>query len=537
MSWPSVTGPDGYETAIGSAKSGNDIREMTDNPSIVDCKAACNSTDICKSIAYSKDGSKCYLKSWTKSDSSDPNSSYDTYFKTGDTGVKYRTKPGVINGNSGSRGWTTIENSIRYDWGSCNIAGSRFLNVNSCPSGYSELSGSEIEDASRCLRKRLCGNVPLGSLVCPDIGNSSDDIRYMKHDNIGNDLNYSNGWNAAARDPPFYKGFGITCGYNRIRKDKWPELDTWFDGSTKSKIIKEYCEGPGISSRDLAADSSYCGNSSYFSNSEYNQAILNKLKTEANWWVNATNCANLESVIIASTNDQSVMRVAGELIDSLPSTGWSDELVRALNSMKGNGNVPLSVKSKIDPKITAYCSASDENENEKCACRNAAVRGKAKTCQSDIVGCADVKRYTDLIDKAKKVNQVFGTQMETIYDPNSQSDACQNTKLPTSTILRYGNVGDSKLDVAACFTEFENSGEIGGDVSLKCDIAVKNYESMQTASGGDSSSSSSGGTNDGEKILVSGDTAGIKNDYWLIGLCLCCLCFLIIGVVLAAVLI
>lgn len=535
MSWPSSSDSSGYTKDERKDSPGNDFGKIGNNPSVQECMAACNSADGCKSFAYATNGSECWLKSVTQSNSgATTNSNWDMYYKTGNTNIRYKTKPGIVNGNSG-RGWDTIGGRCD-DSGTCGSTSRK--SCSGCGmNGYSKLSGDECIGCDCRLTPRwgrTCGFAPKSKNVCPAIGINDDDLRFVKHD-IVNELDYGNAsWGASARDPEYYRGASITCGYNRIDKRHWPQLDTWFDSTTKANIIRDQCTGPGVFSRDLAADSIACG--AMMDNSEYNQAILNKLKTEANWFVNPTNCTNFENVVTAKTNDQAVMRVAGELIDSLPVTGWSDGLVTALNSMKGNGNIPLSLKSKIDPKITAYCAASNENTNEKCACRNAAVRGKAKTCQSDIVGCTDVKRYTDLIDRAKTVNQTFGAQMETIYDPNSQSDACQNTKLPTSTILRFGNVGDNKLDVAACFSEFENSGSIGGDVSLKCDIAVKNYESAQTASGGGGTSSSSSSNSDTKGTFIDGETAGIKNDTLLVVACFICICLMIIGVGLAAVL-
>lgn len=531
--WPDVAEGDGYTSVPTTNNPGNDFGIIRHNPSVQECKAACNSSDDCKSFAYKKDGTECFLKSTTRpSIDNRDNGLWDTYYKTGNTNVRYKTKPGVVTGNSGSK-WYDVAGPYT-DPGTCGSSNQS----NNCPNGLSELSGKfntcDETITSKRVFSRTCGFIPKSKNVCPNIGTTDDDLRFVKHDIVTN-LDYTNApWGAAARDPEYYRGASITCGYNRVDKSKWNQLDTWFDATTKANIIRDQCTGPGVTSQELAADSTACG--AMMDNSEYNQAILNKLKTEANWFVNPTNCTNFENVVTAKTNDQAVMRVAGELIDSLPVTGWSDGLVTALNSMKGNGNIPLSLKSKIDPKITAYCAASNENTNEKCACRNAAVRGKAKTCQSDIVGCTDVKRYTDLIDRAKTVNQTFGAQMETIYDPNSQSDACQNTKLPTSTILRFGNVGDNKLDVAACFSEFENSGSIGGDVSLKCDIAVKNYESSQSGGGGGGGSSSSSSSSDTKGTFIDGETAGIKNDYWLVVACFICICLMIIGVGLAAVL-
>lgn len=538
MSWP-ANREEGYKKVPDVDITGGDIWTSGGGMTPAACKAVCNSNSRCKSFVFRKSDGVCFLNSLTESAPTTTATGHDTYYKQGEPANDKRVY--LTKSRGPESGW---RNNGLYD-----RSGICFRSRDDCEDGNfkvgntSEYAGPGdrclgIPDWSR-LKDVACTRVPNAANMCPNIGQTPDDLVYFRHTQAASGKvedydygqRYDDNWTNDGSNLSSIDGSPVTCGYNRVDKSKWPQLDTWFDATTKANIIRDQCTGPSVFSRDLAADSIACG--AMMDNSEYNQAILNKLKTEPYWWTNPINCTNFENVVTAKTNDQAVMRVAGELIDSLPDSGWSNGLVTALNSMKGNGNIPLSLKSKIDPKITAYCAASDENNNEKCACRNAAVRGKAKTCQSDIVGCADVKRYTDLIEKAKNVNQTFGTQMETIYDPNSQSDACQNTKLPTSTILRFGNVGDSKLDVAACFTEFENSGKIGGDVSLKCDIAVKNYESAQTASGGGTSSSSSSG--DGEDgTIISGKTAGIKNDYWIVIACFICVCFMIIGVGLAA---
>lgn len=514
--WPDVAENDGYTEYDNKNEPGNDLWESRRGIDIDSCKAVCNNNSKCKSIAHNKTTGVCFLK--TTDGTNKVNDQYQKFYvKNGEpanTKKMFYTKP-----ITPIRSW--LPDMFERNGNRCNQP----------QGGVPVQVGLDISDA------KTCSWVPFAKDMCPNIG----DFRYFRHtqansSNVGNydySENYKNNFERKGSQMSAHENASVICGYNRIPQSEWRNLDSWFSGSEKSRIIKEYCEGPGITSKELAADSQYCGNTTYFSSTEYNQAILNKLKTESNWWNDATNCTNFQNVIIGQTNDQAVMRVAGELIDTLPSTGWSDDLVRALNALKGNGNVPGSVKSKIDPKIDTYCISSNGDTNSKCACRNAAVKGKAKTCAANIVGCEDVKRYTDLIEKAKGVNQTFGAQMEMIYDPNSQSDACQNTKVQTSTILRYGNVGDSKLDVAACFTEFENSGNIGGAVSTKCDIAVKKYESEQASSSSGSGSGSSTST-DSSGTFIKGETAGIKNDYWLVALCMCFVCFMIIGIVLAA---
>lgn len=556
MSWPKVAETnDGYEEAINKNRGSNDIW-WSDDITLEACKAACNSTSQCKSIAYGNQGTsvakQCWMKRWSKDDGGAGNdSNWTTYYKIGEpaNGEKrmYITKPiDSVPGNGWKDTGSLYEVNRRYlDEGECNMEAKKVGKRDEysvARVGANCRYGNCTEKDWNTFKDLLCTRIPRSNRMCPNLGPDSNnkDLRYFRHDIIStsnvSDTNFSNYESLFTQTGTTLSGSDnqkIRCGYNRIDKSKWASLGDYFDNDTIIRIIREHCTGPGVNSRELAADSISCGR--YMNKSEYNQAILEKLKTEANWFLNPTNCINFENVIIASTNDQSVMRIAGELIDTLPNTGWSDDLVRSLNSLKGNGNVPESVKSKIDPKITAYCAASNENTNEKCACRNAAVRGKAKTCAADIVGCEDVKRYTDLIDQAKKVDQKFGSQMEMIYDPNSQSDACQQTRLPTSTILRFGDVGYNKLDVSACFTEFENSGNIGGNVALRCDVAVKNYETAKSSSpsSGGSSSSSSGTEEKG--TIIKGETAGVKNDYWLLVVFMCCICFVMIGIGLAAV--
>ena len=545
MSWPDVAETDdGYKQVTNKVKGENDIW-WSDSITLESCKAACNSTSQCKSIAYGNNGgtypNQCWLKKWTESDGNSNDNNWTTYYKQGEPANDkrmYITKGiNTVTGKDWKQVGSLYERNGKTDRNDCDMASKKV------GSAYEYYDRNYVGNKYNF----LCTRIPRSSEMCPNLGpdTGNKDLRYFIHDAINSskvgDLDFSN----YSNDRVFTQtgttlnsgdNVSIRCGYNRIDKQYWPRLGEYFDDTTKAKIIKEHCEGPGITSKELAADSQYCGNTTYFSKSEYYQAILNKLKNESNWWNDKTNCDNFQSVVTGNTNDQAVMRIASEVIDALPSTGWSDDLVRALNALKGSGNVPDSVKSMIDPKIINYCSSSNGNTNPKCACYNAATKGKSKTCTKDIIGCDDVKRYTDLIEKARNVNQTFGAQMELIYDPNSQSDSCQTTKLTTSNILRYGYVGDNKLDVAACFNEFENSGTIGGSVSSKCDIAVKNYQTSGSSGGGGGSSSSSSGS-DSEGTIIKGSTGGVKNDYWLVVLCLCCMCFLIIGVGLAAFLI
>lgn len=509
MSWPDATDASGYTKDPNKDKSGNDLGAIRTNPSVQDCMAACNASSRCKSIAYKKDGSVCYLKTYTQADNAGNSNNYDMYYKTSDQnnlGVRYRTKAGVVNGNSGG-GWDNIW--TRNDGGVCD---SDFDNGRAtCDYGMFELGGSALDCAGK--RNRTCGFAPKATRLCPNIAESPEDVRFIKHDIVGDDLDYGAApWGFGGRDPSQYKPSGITCGYSRIKRSEWENLDRYFDVETKKNIIWDHCTGPGVTSKELVSDTSCV---SYLTRmgmlSRYNAEIIKKLRSEQNWWNDATNCTNMSTVITGNTSDNLVMQEAVLLINSLPTSGWSDDLVKALNAIKMHPNVPRdSVKVAIDTKIDSYCSSSNGGDMKPvCACRNAAKYGKDRTCTATgIVGCADVARMQALINRAKSTNQQFGDQLQMIYDPNSQSEACVNAKGASSTILAYGDITTQRVDVAACFTAYENSGTIGGDVTNTCNIAIQNQQSgtgsatgsartnttsTTTSGGGTSSSSSSTG--------------------------------------------
>jgi hypothetical protein len=262
----------------------------------------------------------------------------------------------------------------------------------------------------------------------------------------------------------------------------------------------------------------------------YYVIILNKLKNESNWWNDVLKCNMFSTITIGHYQDSRILAAILEVIEALPSTGWTDDLVKALNSIKSNANISKSpLKDKIDEKIEAYCTDSSGDSNTKCGCRNAVKYGKGKTCTNEIEGCSDVKKQHDLIDRMISINESFGNQIFRIYDPNSQANSCKEAIASGSNILNYGVIDVGRVDLAACFTEFENSGEIGGDVSLKCDVAVRNYNSAQSGNSATSGGGGSSSSTDDED----GKTAGIKNDYWIIGLCLFCMCLWVVGILIA----
>lgn len=529
MSWPDVV-QDGYKLVPNIKKDGGNLWNSDEQAdSLQSCKAVCNANSRCKSIGWEKSQKKCFLKTHTEDEGGFSNdANWETWFKQGEPALD--KKLFIRDANK------TPVNSWRgrgmYDIssGGCEDGA---VNVGGCGSG----------------RDDTCSLVPIATQMCPQIG----DLVYFRHEQIGSGIVESYDWGAWARDSTggerryctrfsdagsrldAHENAPILCGYNRIDKDKWADLVSryGFTENEKNKVIKEHCEGPGITSKELAADSTYCG-AMMMNKSQYNQAILEKLKTEPNWWNDRINCENFSTIVVGNTSDQSVMRVAGELVDSLPNTGWSDDLVKAINAIK-NG-VSGAIDGKLDDKSKSFCDASSGDTNSKCGCRNAVKYGKLRQCRNEIQGCTDVKRSYDLIDKAKGIDAGFGNQLESIYDPNFDSDACKNTLEPSSTILNIGNLQRRDFNIAACFNAIENSGTITGDVSTKCNASIQLYN--ENKSGGTSSSDGKKtSTDDDDKLFVSGETAGVKNDVWLILLCCCFIVFLIIGVGLAAVVI
>lgn len=530
--WPKIF-DDGYKLVPDKVKGGDDLWNSDEYANSLDsCKAACNANSRCTAIAWEKSRQKCWLKSQRESDGGfNTNSNFDTWFKQGEPALDkklfIRTANKLPVQSWRHRGLFDISS------GGCENGA---VNVGGCSTGGDD----------------SCSLVPISKEMCPAVG----DLVYFRHEQIGTGTVEDYDWGAWARwgdrsgryctrfsDPGSelskVEFAPILCGYNRIDKDKWATLTTYgFTQDEKRRVIKEHCEGPGVTSKELAADSEYCGNSRYaneFSNSEYNQAILNKLKTEPNWWNDEINCTNFQNIIINKKDDQAIMRVAGELIDTLPNTGWSDYLVKAINAIKRSIDGALDVK--LDDKSKAYCDASSGDTNSKCGCRNAIKYGATRQCTNNIQGCTDVKRSYDLIDKAKGINAEFGRQIEAIYSPNDDAEACKQSATETnSTIINIGNTRIRNTNIAACFTEIENSGTISGDVSTKCNASVRLYNESLTSSSGNTSSDDKKTEDEEKGTLVSGETAGIKNDYWL-ALCLCCICFLIIGIGLAAFLI
>jgi hypothetical protein len=533
MSWPdTIESDDGYKFVSNKIQRQNSIWGSNDID-LQSCKAACNSTSRCKSIVYGNSNRNCYLKTWSERDGNEvDDSEWSTYYKQGEPAREkrmYITKPiSEVPGKS----WKEVESLYERN----NIPN----HEDSCEFGSIQVG----RDYSGIFRKdALCTLIPRSSKMCPVLGPDTDnkDLRYFIHDRLTSDItgeisDYSTKF--TQQGTRLEDSSQIRCGYNRIDKSKWPQLDTWFNASTKRKIIKEHCEGPGVTSKELAADSAYCGNSAYsssFSKSEYYQAILNKLKSEPNWWNDATNCVNFQNIIVGNTSDQSVMRVAGELIDTLPNTGWSDNLVKAINAIKVS--VSGALDDKLDDKSKAYCDASSGDTNSKCGCRNAIKYGKFRQCKIDIQGCPDVKRSFDLIDKAKGIDESFGNKLEITYDPKDDSEACKESVNPSSTILNIGNTRIKNTNIVACFNEIENSGTISGDVSTKCNATINLANSQSSSSTDEGESTSTSTSKDTDGVILKGETAGIKNDTWLIGFILCLLCFLVLGIGFAAVII
>jgi hypothetical protein len=337
--------------------------------------------------------------------------------------------------------------------------------------------------------------------------------------------------------------YRLRCDYKSLDPNwvssKWDYLsDFLLDYVNVSNAKTDYCNS--LSSIDMYR-SQRCiqfytqqGNLTIFY-----RTILQKLKNETNWWDDASKCNMLANITITDSSRSTNESYINDVINSLPTTGWSDDLVKALNSIKNaNVNISQTITTKIDDESRAYCDASNGDSNSKCGCRNAIKYGKARQCTNNIEGCPDVKRSYDLIDKAKGIDAAFGRQIEQIYDPNFDSEACKSSISPGSNILNIGATQRRDFNIAACFNAIENSGTISGDVSTRCNASVQLYNQQQSSSASSTSGGGGGSSSNSEKYsFIKGETSGIKNDYWLVALVLCCMCFLIIGVGLAAVLI
>lgn len=521
MSWPD-TREEGYKHVIGKDITGGDVWESNTGITPESCKAVCNSNSRCKSVVFRKTDNVCWLNTLGESAATTTDTNVDVYYKQGEPAT-----------DSNKKIFFTETSPVSV-WENNGLFGKR--SGARCESNAVRVSPSQEDE-------RSCSWVPKAGNMCPNIGETPQDLIYFKHTQIKQgekaaDYDFNSEYNGSGFGDygnrlSMHNNAGITCGYNRIKKDKWADLVSryGFTENEKNKVIKEHCEGTGVTSKELASDSTYCG--SMMVKSEYNQAILNKLKSESNWWNDATNCVNFQNTIVGNTSDQAVMRVAGELIDALPNTGWSDNLVKAINAIKVA--VSGALDDKLDDKSKAYCDASTGDTNSKCGCRNAIKYGKLRQCKNEIQGCTDVKRSYDLIDKARSIRADIGDKLETTYDPKDDSEACKQSINPSSTILNIGNTIVRNTNFAGCFNAIENSGTISGDVSTECNVAITLANQQQSSSSSESTSNND--DNEDEDNILKDETAGIKNVYWLIGLCLCCICFLIIGVGLAAVII
>lgn len=541
--WPKqADSDDGYELVTNAAKDGNDLIVGDTNITVEACKAACNSTSQCKSIAYRKQGGNvCFLKTWTKSDGNRPDTNYDTYYKNGEpanSSRMYITKP-----ISPAQGWRSnglfAETKCRSR-ADCGVTLSKKVgDVNEKNAGAS-CGGSPDWNREK---EVTCTTLPRSMNMCPNLGPDSGnkDLRYFVHDAMssqkvdnfnfdryGDSNRFTNrGSNLSEND---YKT--IRCGYNRIKEDVWSRnsLEDYFDRDTAKTIVKDHCFASAVTSKELAA-STNCRDqlTKYLGNlDEYNLNVISKLKNESNWWNDSTNCTNFANIVKNNTSNTPLLNTAKDVINALPNTGWSDDLVKALNQIRGTNGASILFES-IDNKIVSYCDASNGSTNSKCGCRNAVKFGLGG-CTNDITGCVDVKRYAGVFDEIDKYSSAFGLTLRRIYNPNYDSNACQETKNSSSTVLRYGDVNGRGIQVTGCFQQIDNEGTITADkIKQVCQITESGTSTAPPPPATTDSSSSSSETNNKlSKNLFGNDTDFKDTDiYIMICICVCIFMFMI----------
>lgn len=508
--WPDIAEGDGYTENDNKNEPGNDLWESRQGIDIESCKAVCNNNSKCKSIAHSKSNSVCWLKT-TNGTNLQNDSNQKFYVKNGEPVNDQRifyTKP------------ITPINSWLPD-----MFSRSGQNCDQPQGGKPVQVGTDVRD------QKSCSWVPFAKNMCPNIG----DFRYFRHSQaISSNVedysyfdNYKNRFGNPGSQLSQNQNAPIICGYNRIPQSNWQNLNTYFDTNTAQKIVEDHCFGPGITSKELSNDKTceqylrtYNG-----SLNKYNTNIISKLRTETNWWNDTVNCTNFATIVTNNTGNTDVMNAARDVITNLPNTNWSNDLVKALNQIRGTASAS-TLFDAIDNKIVDYCNASSGDTNSKCGCRNAVKYG-LQNCTNSITGCADVKLYADIFNEIDRYNSAFGVTLRKVYKPNSESNACLETKNSNSTILRYGTVDGSSVQVTGCFQQILNQGG-----NITADKIKQTCQISESSGGGSSPSAGGGGSSNNISKTIFGDDTKIKDSSVYLAI-FCSLIIVIVFIVLA----
>jgi hypothetical protein len=533
--WPDVI-EEGYKPVENKNKPESDLWKSAPGTDIKACKAVCNSNSGCRAIAYKKDTGECLLKTVSESDGNSPDTAFDMYYKQGEPANEkrlYLTKPFIPGKVSGTSSWR--DNGIYpADDGTCDAGAFR---------------------VGRAGGARSCTWIPKATEMCPKIG----DLVYFRH-NIepwinntdstfqSNVQSQSSGWalkwnvDPASLDPNY--GWGqnfddvgsnaqyhsdrenVVCGYNRIDPSKWGNetMDLFFTFDEKKRYIRDHCFGPGITAKELDDSTGVCfktltANSSSdptknISNiEEINEQIMTKLKNEQNWWSDSGNCVMFAGKVKQNFANNKLISKAIEVVNDLPtSVSWSNHLIRSLNEITNNDNVPTLMKQAITNKTKAYCDARPNKgtTDEACGCKNAVEGTKpgGTECTSNIKGCEDVSDWVKVMKDLQAVG--FGDSLVAVfgnYNATSRATACVASR-SGDKILSYTQLdksADNILQVCNIITQATDQAkiEITGNVKNICNQAATTGTGTGTGTG-DGVGSGDGDGAGGEDTTESG---------------------------------
>lgn len=542
----------GYDPIDNANNGGNDLVTMRYNNSTPlteqDCMAACNASDACKSVAFKKDGSMCWLKTRVRSEGTTTDNTMKMLYKPSTQPKLYVTNRAITNGNgtvssdlnntlpNGTGDWNTMYGPLT-DGGSC---GTNTPNL--CPANMHEMAGSALASGGYCRRTRTCG-APPQKRVCPNIGVASDgsDIRYVRHENItsGHDYNQSGAnWGAAGASQSYYRGAGIRCGYHRIDKRYWALLPQMFDDNTRKNIIKDHCFGPGVTSVELFEDNicttylTQGGSGGLNLGKERKEMMLEKMAAEGGqWWNDARKIQIIQEFIQESGLgvDRTKLLPLINSLDTSSSTTWTSSLISILNRIMNTSGMPSAVTEAITTKITSYCNSKSDGglSDQACACKNATEGWDTKDCKQSTKGCDDVAAWISVrnqLQEAGLANRPEFIYFNTNFNASRDSKACENSRTSGDT-LSYGPKieGDTKiLQFCGLINSANDEGKITfkGDVNVTCEqTATSTTEINEKTTNSDESNTGDGGD--------SGEVGG-SNTWLIIGFVISCVVMMLI---------
>lgn len=523
--WPDVSqDQQSYKKIDNSDKPGNDLWHG-DGP-IESCKAVCNANSRCKSIAHRKSDNKCWLKTYTETTgSASTNNNVDMYYKIGEPANDKKLFLREPAGPTSS--W---RNNGLYDTtGGCTNGA---VNVGGCRTGGDD----------------SCSWMPKAINMCPAIGETPEDLVYFRHAQIGTGKVEDYDWGAYGDTSGRYcnrftdwgsrlsmhENAAVVCGYNRIKKDKWADLVTRynFTQDEANRVYREHCNGEGVTSLELYNDTSYC--KQFINNdTEYFGYILNKLKSESNWWNDVAKVRMFESIAKNTAARSGNESKITDVINSLPTTGWSDDIVRCLNAIMLDAGTNSTALSAITNKTKAYCLASNRDSNDKCGCFNAIDYGLDR-CPANAKGCTDVVQFKNAFNQLETQSPGIAAQLKTGFTPQTDASYCRRATA-TDTVLAYEKPSTTPIQktYGVCINTLANSGTVNADtIRQACNINI--------ASGGTPSLSTTptpsppsglggllggGGGGDDENDEEESDNTML----WILVAILVCCCFMVIG--------